>query len=64
MALAGCDSIEAILEMIQLQAEAFDKFRASDKKLMEWIGPSVQVLYTISAALGEGVGMVHFSKTT
>ncbi|KAH9029172.1 hypothetical protein EDB85DRAFT_2276158, partial [Lactarius pseudohatsudake] len=55
--LQTCDSAEAVLNVIQHQAEAFHKFRGGDKKLMMWIGSSVHVLYTISAALGEGVGM-------
>jgi hypothetical protein len=48
--------------IIQHQAEAFDKFGSNDKKLMKWIGPSVHILYTISATFGEGVGMVHIRK--
>ena len=56
--LERCDSIEAILDMIQQQAEAFDRFRGGDKGLMKWIGSSVRVLYTISTTLGAGVGIV------
>ncbi len=58
-----CDSVEAILDIIQHQAEAFDKFRGANKKLMKWIGSSVHILYTISATLGESVGMVRIGKT-
>ncbi len=58
-----CDSVEAILDIIQHQAEAFDKFRGANKKLMKWIGSSVHVLYTISATLGESVSMVRIGKT-
>ncbi|SRR6266702_3097291 len=61
--LQSCDSVEAVLGIIQGQAEAFDKFRIGDKKLMKWVGSSVHVLYTISATLGEGVGMVRIRKT-
>ncbi len=61
--LQTCDTVEAVLDIIQHQAEVFDKFRGADKKLMKWIGSSVHVLYTISATLGEGVGMVHIGKT-
>jgi hypothetical protein len=57
--LQGCESAEAILDIIQREAMAFDKFRAGDKRLTKWIGPSVDVLYTISATLGQGVGMVR-----
>jgi hypothetical protein len=57
--LQGCESSEAILDIIQREAKAFDKFRDGDNRLMKWIGPSVGVLYTISATLGQGVGMVR-----
>ena len=61
--IQGCESAEAVLEIIQREAMAFDKFRDGDKRLMKWIGPSVDVLYTISATLGQGVGMVRIIKT-
>ncbi|KAH8987317.1 hypothetical protein EDB92DRAFT_1142390 [Lactarius akahatsu] len=55
--LQSCDSAEAVLDIIQSHAEAFDKFRNGDNKLMKWIRSSVHVLYTISSTLGEGVGI-------
>jgi len=60
--LQSCDSAEAVLDIIQGQAEVFDKFRNGDNKLMKWIGSSVNILYTISATLGEGVSMVRIRK--
>jgi hypothetical protein len=57
--LQGCESVEAVLDIIQREAKAFDKFRDGTKRLMKWIGPSVNVLCTISATLGQGVGMVR-----
>ncbi|KAH9027502.1 hypothetical protein EDB83DRAFT_2319659 [Lactarius deliciosus] len=56
--LENCDSVEAVMGIIQGQAEAFDKFRDGDSRLIKWIRSSVHVLYTISAALGDGVGAV------
>jgi hypothetical protein len=56
--LQTCDSAEAILDIIQGQAEAFDKFRNSDKRLMKWIGSSVGVLHKIFSILGEAAGTV------
>ncbi|KAH9022772.1 hypothetical protein EDB85DRAFT_1895099 [Lactarius pseudohatsudake] len=56
--LQSCDSVEAVMDIIQGQAKAFDKFRNGGSKLMKWIRSSVHVLYTISAALGDGVGVV------
>ena len=59
--LQGCESADAVLDVIQREARAFDKFKNGDKALMKWIGPSVDVLYTISATLGQGVGIVRSS---
>ena len=61
--IQGCESTEAVLDIIQREAMAFDKFRDGDKGLMKWISPSVDVLYTISATLGQGVGMVRIITT-
>ncbi|KAH9012794.1 hypothetical protein EDB84DRAFT_923055 [Lactarius hengduanensis] len=55
--LQSCNSVEAVMDIIQGQAEAFDKFQNGGSKLMKWIRSSVHVLYTISAALGDGVGV-------
>jgi hypothetical protein len=49
--LQSCNSVHAILDVIRHQAEAFEEFRDGDKRLMKWIGPSVDILYTISATL-------------
>ena len=59
--LQGCETADAVLDVIQREARAFDKFKNGDKALMKWIGPSVDVLYTISATLGQGVGIVRSS---
>ena len=61
--LQACESAEAVLDIIQREAKAFDKFRDGDKGLMKWIGPSVDVLYTISATLGQGVGTVRINDS-
>jgi hypothetical protein len=57
--LQVCDSAEDVLDIIQRESKAFDKVRDGDKRLMKCIGPSVDVLYTISSALGAGVGIVR-----
>ncbi len=57
--LQTCDSIDDVLAIIQQQAEAFDKFRGGDRRLMKWIGSSVDVLYKISDALGESLNLVR-----
>ncbi len=61
--LQSCDTVEAVLDIIQDQAKAFDKFRGGDKKLMKWINSSVHVLYAISVTLGESISVVRVRKT-
>ncbi|KAH8987325.1 hypothetical protein EDB92DRAFT_1145425 [Lactarius akahatsu] len=56
--LQNCESVNAVMDIIQGQAEAFDKFMNGGSKLMKWVRSSVHILYTISAALGDGVGVV------
>ncbi|KAH9044894.1 hypothetical protein EDB83DRAFT_1558369 [Lactarius deliciosus] len=55
--LQNCDSVDAVMDIIQGQVKAFDRFMNGGSKLMKWVRSSVHVLYTISAALGDGVGV-------
>ena len=57
-AIEGYNSPDAILNVFRKQASAFDKFRKGDDKLMEWLTPIVNILFTFSGTLGEGVGLV------
>ncbi|KAH9014257.1 hypothetical protein EDB84DRAFT_1443925 [Lactarius hengduanensis] len=52
-----CDSVDAIKAIFQGQAKAFQRFRDGDQRLMKWISPVVDVLYTFSGTLGEVAGM-------
>jgi hypothetical protein len=56
--LKTCDSPEAISDVLRTQAQAFSKFRKGDEKLMAWLDPIVYILFTFSATLGEGIGLV------
>ncbi|KAH9044962.1 hypothetical protein EDB83DRAFT_1564312 [Lactarius deliciosus] len=56
--LQRCNSIDAVLAILQRQSEAFEQFRGGDQRLMKGIELSVHVLYALSATLGEGVGLV------
>jgi hypothetical protein len=58
LALEGCNSPDSVLEVFREQAHAFDKFRKGDDKLMAWLTPIVTILFTFSATLGEGIGLV------
>ena len=59
MELYRCDSVDAILAIIQHQAEVFGD---DDKEVMKWIDPSVHGLYTISSTLG-GKGVYKILRT-
>ena len=56
--LQACDSPDAILAILQKQAEEFDQSRSNDGRWTKWLDPTVNVLFAFSATLGEGVGLV------
>jgi len=57
-AIEGYSSPDSILNVFRKQAQAFDTFRKGDDKLMECLTPIVNILFTFSETLGEGVGLV------
>ncbi|KAH9016843.1 hypothetical protein EDB84DRAFT_709778 [Lactarius hengduanensis] len=56
--LQSCDSTNAILAVLQDQVREFDQAHSGDERLTKWLIPTVNVLYTFSAAVSEGVGLV------
>ena len=56
--LDNCDSPQAFSGVFRTQAQSFSKSCKSDDKLMKWLDPMVFILYTFSATLGEGIGLV------
>ena len=61
--LKPCKSPKDILAVLQQQVLEFDKSRSADERL-KWLTPTVNVLYTFSATLGEGVGLVSINTLT
>jgi len=57
-AIEDHNSPDSILNVFRNQARAFDAFRRGDDKLMALLTPIVNVLFTFSESLGEGVGLV------
>jgi hypothetical protein len=59
-----CDSAQDILAIFQEQAKTFDEFRKGDHKLIKWLRPVVDGLYTLSAsaALSAGISLVSPSE--
>ncbi|KAH8998636.1 hypothetical protein EDB92DRAFT_1192106 [Lactarius akahatsu] len=53
----SCDSPDAVLNIFRKQAEIFDETRNDDERLIKWLDPMVHILFTFSAAFGEGVGL-------
>jgi hypothetical protein len=53
-----CNSPDTILNVLQNRAQALNRLRKGDEKLLEWLNPTVHVLFTFSATLGEGIGLV------
>jgi len=67
--VSACDSVESVLAIFQDQAQEFDTFRNGNHKLIQWLQPVVNGLYTLSTcpALTTGVSLVsprnHFFPT-
>jgi hypothetical protein len=56
--LDACDTPKAVSDLLRTQAQAFSKFRKGDEKLMAVLDPTIHILFTFSATLGEGIGLV------
>ena len=52
------DTPQIVLSVILAQVEASSKSRKRDEKLMRRLDPVVHILFTFSATLGEGIGLV------
>jgi hypothetical protein len=57
--LQPCDSPEAVLTVLRDQIPAFDQPENQDDGLTKWVIPTVNVLYTFSGTIGQGVGLVN-----
>ena len=59
--LQSCDSPNAILSVLKNLIQQSDQRSSSDERLRNWLDPTVSVLYTFSATIGGGVGLVIFN---
>jgi hypothetical protein len=57
--LQPCDSPEAVLTVLREQIPAFNQSENQDDGLTKWVIPTVNVLYTFSGTIGQGVGLVN-----
>jgi hypothetical protein len=58
--LQYCNSPSAILAVLQRQLQGLDQSPRSDERWTRWLDPTVNVLYSLSGTLGEGIGLVRF----
>ena len=56
--LQSCDSPNAILVVLRRQVPSLDRSKDSDERIAKCLVPIINVVYTFSATLGEGVGLV------
>jgi hypothetical protein len=56
--LESCNSPSAILALLQQQVLGADRSRSSDDRWTKWLDPTVNVLFALTATLGEVVGPV------
>ena len=57
--LQSCDSPATVLSLLQGLVQQFDQGRSGDERSRSWLNPTVNVLFALSATLGEGVGLVN-----
>jgi hypothetical protein len=57
--LQSCESPEAVLTVLRDQVPAFNQSRNGDDGLTKWVTPTVNVLYSFSGTIGQGVGLVN-----
>ena len=57
--LQSCASSSDILAVLQARVQKFDQSQGTNEKWLEWVDPTVNVLYALSATLGNGVGLVN-----
>ena len=60
--LEACNSPADILAVLHQQVQGLDQSPNGDDRWTKWLGPTVNVLCTLSDILGEGVGLVSFRK--
>ena len=57
--LQSCNTPSAILAILQQQFQGVDQFPSNDDRWTRWLDPTVNILFALSATLGEGVGLVR-----
>ncbi|KAF8270957.1 hypothetical protein EI94DRAFT_1698457 [Lactarius quietus] len=53
--LQACETLPAILIILQDQIDGSNQSRSSDERMSNWLDPTISVLHAFSTTLGEGV---------
>jgi hypothetical protein len=61
--LQSCESVDAILELLQYKANQFQAYRDGNRKLLDCLKPVVQVLHAVAGVLGGAATLVPFQPT-
>ena len=56
--LQSCESPDGVLAVLREQVPAFSQFQSCDDGLTKWVTPTVNVLFSFSGTIGQGVGLV------
>ena len=62
--LQACKSPDDILAVLQDKVNELDQSMSADERLSQWLKPTINVLYSFSATIGAGVGIVSAVKST
>ena len=60
--LQACNSPSAVLTLLQEQVQELDRSTTTDQRWTRWLDPTVNILFSLSETLGEGVGLVCLSS--
>jgi|ERR1700744_1704717 hypothetical protein len=55
--LRGRCSPDDILKLLEAKANTFKAYRDGNHKLINWLGPVVQVVHTLSGVIGQAVSV-------
>jgi fungal STAND N-terminal Goodbye domain len=57
--LQDCNSPADILAVLHQQAQGLNQSRSTEDRWTKWLDPTINILYTLSETLGEGVSLVN-----
>jgi hypothetical protein len=57
--LQSCESPDAVLTVLREQVPAYNQPRNGNDGLTKWVAPAVNVLYSFTETIGQGVGLVN-----